>query len=326
MNICVRIPICFFSVFLIVGFAAGASSSALLSLNLGDGIELALVNIPAGQFTRGESHLNRSDIGFFSPHELIAQSAEITKPFLAGEYLVTVAQFKRFVEASSYVTDAESGSRPWRDLSKGCYTVNRNSWGPSAQANWRNPGFAQDSTHPVTCVSWHDAEAFCQWASKQTGRNVRLPTEAELEYLQRAGTDTPYYWGTHTDYRGARANVADGDIAGDEDIFPDGEPSMKKFTRKTRNDGYRYTTPVGFFPPNLFGVFDAIGNVWEYTEDWEGDEPARVDPHGATSERYRSMKGGSWMSTPDFYRPSIRLQIEPESRTSTRGFRVVVEQ
>ena len=305
---------------------APAPADAASALDLGNGIKLELVAIPAGQFTSGESNLNRSDIGYFSPYDLIARTVQITKPFYAGKYLVTVGQFERFVQATRYATDAESGAHPWRNLAKGCYTMVGSSWGAAPGANWRNPGFAQDATHPVTCVSWNDANAFCHWLSQQTGKTVRLPTEAELEYLQRAGTLTRYYWGTRTDYHGRWANVADGDIVGDEDIFPDGQPSMKKFTQPTRNDEYPYTTPVGFFPPNLFGIYDAIGNVWEYTLDWEGENPARVDPRGSPSERFRSMKGGSWMSTPDFYRPSMRLPIEPESRTSTRGFRVVVEQ
>jgi len=273
----------------------------------------------------GESHLNRSSIGFFSPHDLVARPVRISRSFYAGKYLVTVEQFERFVRATNYVTDAESGNRPWRNLTKGAYTAVENSWEPKQDANWRNPGFPQDRQHPVTCISWYDAEAFCNWASTQSGRKVRMPTEAELEYLQRAGTETRYYWGPHTDHRGVLANVADDGIKGDEDIFLDGQPSMKHLIPKGRNDGYRYTTPVGFFKPNLFGVYDAIGNVWEYTLDWEGADPARVDPKGMNADRWRSMKGGSWMSTPDFYRPSIRLQIEPESRTSTRGLRIVVE-
>lgn len=306
--------------------AMAMNSAASPSLDLGAGMGLKLVSIPSGRFTGGESHLNRSEIGYFSPHEVIARSVQISKSFYTGQYLVTVGQFARFVQSTNYVSDAESGTRPWRNLTKGCYTMAGKTWGPVADANWKSPGFSQDDTHPATCISWNDAEAFCVWASKQTGKKVRLPTEAELEYLQRAGTETRYYWGSRSDYRSLWANLADSDIAGDDDVFPDGQPSMKRFTSEKRNDGYKYTTPVGFYPPNLFGVYDAIGNVWEYTEDWEGDDPGRVDPRGMSSERYRSMKGGSWLSTPDFYRPSIRLQIEPESRTSTRGFRVVVEQ
>jgi len=316
-----------FATFVLFSFTAvGATAPSSANLDLGNEVILELVQIPAGDFVAGESHLNRSDIGFFSPYELIARKVTIAKPFYAGKYLVTVDQFARFVESTHYVTDAESGRRPWKTLSKGAYTTTAEGWGPSTDANWRKPGFPQDGTHPVTCISSYDADAFCRWASKQSGRKVRLPTEAELEYLQRAGTETRYFWGDRTDPHGRLANVADDGIIGDEDIFPDGQPSMKHLIPKGRNDQYPFTTPVGFFPPNLFGVFDAIGNVWEYTADWEGPNSARIDPKGPASSPFRSMKGGSWISTPDFYRPSIRLKIEPESRTSTRGLRVVVEE
>jgi len=250
----------------------------------------------------------------------------LTRPFYAGTYLVTLQQFRRFIEASGYVTDAENGSRPWRGLTRGAYTIVGNSWGPRPDASWRSPGFPQDDTHPVTCISWNDADAFCRWVAAQTGRKARLPTEAELEYLQRTGTETRYYWGSRPDPRGLWANVTDDGMIGDEDIFPDGQPLMKHWIPKGRNDGYRYTTPVGFFGPNPFGLYDAIGNVWEYTQDWEGPDPALVDPRPTSAARLKSMKGGSWMSTPDFYRPSLRIQVEPESRTSTRGIRVVLEE
>ncbi len=279
-------------------------------LDLGDGVAVELVLIPSGEFMMGESNLTRSSIGYFAPHDLVGRTVRITQPFYAGKYPITVAQFERFVKATNYVTDAESGKRQWRGLTKGEYTLVDGVWGPKVDANWRNPGFAQGSTYPVTSISWYDADAFCRWASQQSGKNVRLPTEAQLEYLERAGTETPYFWGAHADDQGLLANVADSGIAGDEDIFPDGQPPMKKFIHQGREDGYHSTTPVGFYQPNLFGVYDAIGNVWEYTRDWEGDNPSRVDPIGPPSEPVRSMKGGSWMSSPDFYRPSIRLQIE----------------
>jgi formylglycine-generating enzyme required for sulfatase activity len=187
--------------------------------------------------------LNRSDIGFFAPHELVARPVEISRSFYAGKYLVTVRQFSRFVQSAEYVTDAESGSRPWRGLAKGAYTVAGTSWGPKADATWRNPGFPQGDDHPVTCISWFDADAFCQWATKETGRKVRLPTEAELEYLQRAGTETRFFWGSRPDHRGIYANVANGDVNGDDDQFPDRQPIMKSRTRNGRNDGYDFTAP-----------------------------------------------------------------------------------
>lgn len=297
-----------------------------LTLQLGADVEMELVGIPAGEFVIGESHVNRGSIGFFAPHELLARQVRLTKPFYIGKYEVTVAQFRRFVQATGFLTDAETGSRPWKNLQKGAYTIVGNSWGPKTDASWQNPGFPQDGTHPVTCISWYDAVAFCEWLSHQTKHVCRLPTEAELEYAQRANTLTRYYWGILPDAHGVWANVADPNGLEDKDIFFEKEVSMKHPLPAGRNDKYRYTAPVGSFPPNPFGLYDAIGNAWEYTLDWEGADPARVDPRGADSETLRGMRGGSWMSTPDFYRPSFRAEIEREGRTSSRGMRIVVEQ
>lgn len=251
------------------------TAQAHSALDLGDGTAVQLVLIPPGEFMMGESNLTRSSIGYFAPNDLIGRTVRISRAFYAGKYPITVAQFKRFVTATNYLTDAESGKRPWHGLTKGEYTLVGDNWRPDEQANWRKPGFSQGPTDPVTSVSWYDADAFCNWASKQTGRIVRLPTEAELEYTERAGTATPYFWGAHADDHGKLANVADEGVKGDEDIFFEDQPPMKTFTRTGRDDGYRYTTPVGFYQPNLFGVYDAIGNVWEYTRDWEGADPAR---------------------------------------------------
>ncbi len=291
--------------------ARGADSDETPAFDLGEGVRLELVRIPAGEFTSGESHINRSSIGYFAEGERIATPVRISSEFFAGKYLVTVDQFRRFVRETGYLSDAETGKHLWRGLGKGCYTVSGTAWIPKPDASWQNPGFQQDGLHPVTCISWNDADAFCRWLARRTGRAVRLPTEKELEYAQRCGTETRYWWGPRPDSRGKWANVADDGVTGDEDVFFQSQPAMKHWIPKGRTDGYAYTTPVGFFGPNPFGLYDAIGNLWEYTAD-QGDF-------------HYAMKGGGWMSTPDLYRPSIRIKVEPESRTSTRGMRVLVE-
>src|ERR1700691_2574044 len=111
------------------------TAQAPASLDLGAGIAVELVRIPSGEFMMGESNLNRSSIGYFAPHDLIARTVQITRPFDAGKFPVTLAQFERFVNATNYVTDAESGKRPWRGLTKGEYTIVDGVWGPKADAN-----------------------------------------------------------------------------------------------------------------------------------------------------------------------------------------------
>ena len=317
---------------------ASARSAAELkevSLDLGAGVQLELIRIPAGEFMMGETDWSRALIGLFAPNDLRARQVTITKAFYLGKYEVTVEQFGRFVEESGYQTDAETGRRSWRELGKGCYTMVGGNWRPESDASWRNPGFSQQSDHPVTCISWFDAAEFCRWLNLQTGRGARLPTEAELEYGQRALTVTRYYWGKRAaDYlrdprlpSGYWANVADAAMAhdSDADLFLTGT-EMRSLIPEGRDDGYGRTAPVGRFYPNPRGFYDAIGNVWEYTLDWAGEDPARIDPRGSDSGGVRSMRGGSWLNSPDAYRPSYRPEIEPGGRTSTRGMRVLVEE
>jgi hypothetical protein len=108
--------------------------------------------------------------------------------FAMGRYEVTVKEFRRFVNATRYKTDAEKG--------KGCRVYEGGSWDYKKETNWRNPNFSQNDNQPVVCVSWNDAIAYTKWLSEQTGEQYRLPTEAEWEYAARAGTETKYWWET----------------------------------------------------------------------------------------------------------------------------------
>ena len=112
----------------------------------------------------------------------------ITRPFYLGVYPVTVGEFRAFVQAAGYKTEAEKEGT-------GAFGWNGKEWKQDPKINWQNPGWKLAENDPVTCVSWNDAVAFCQWLGKKEGRAYRLPTEAEWEYACRAGTTTPFHFG-----------------------------------------------------------------------------------------------------------------------------------
>src|SRR5262249_55353009 len=126
--------------------------------------------------------------------------------------------------------------------------------------DWRNPGFKQENTHPVGVVSWNDAQEFCKWASRQTGRTVRLPSEAEWEYAARGRKAPKFPWGDTWD-GAASGNVADASLRATGFNMQWGE--IKE------NDGFAHTSPVGSYKnaASWCGAFDLAGNQWEWCED-----------------------------------------------------------
>jgi formylglycine-generating enzyme required for sulfatase activity len=171
---------------------------------------------------------------------------------------------------------------------------------------------------PVVVVTWNQAQEYCTWLSQQTGRTFSLPTEAEWEYACRAGTATRRPWGDdpNNDQTCAYANGADISSASAFSLT-NGFPY---------NDGFSTSAPVGSFLPNAFGVYDMMGNVWEWCEDWFGayTSVAAVDPTGPAKGYSKVVRGGSWMDGPDYLRCAFRSGLPPDQSKSNIGFRVVL--
>src|SRR5207253_3640323 len=135
-----------------------------------------MVVVPAGSYTMGAT-----------PDEEVATGREdqvrvaIAKPFAVGRFAVTRGEFAAFVAATGHKTDG------------GCYRLSEPKRDPDR--NWDTPGFTQHDRHPVVCVNWNDASAYAAWLSSLTGKNYRLPSEAEREYVTRAASTTPFWWG-----------------------------------------------------------------------------------------------------------------------------------
>ncbi len=273
-------------------------------------IGMKLVLIPAGKFLMGSPKDEKGRDEDEAQHEV-----EITKPFYLGTYTVTLGQFRAFVKDAGYQTAAEKdGQGGW-----GYNAETKKFEGRKPHYNWKNPGFAQMDDHPVVNVTWNDAVAFCDWLSKKEGKTYRLPTEAEWEYSCRAGTKTRFYSGDDDDSLKAVANIADASF---KEKFPAGNWAA------SWDDGYPFTAPVDKFKPNAFGLYDMLGNVWQWCADWYGEDYYKKspgqDPQGPGAGVFRVLRGGSFDCGPRDCRSADRDRIAPSGLGFNRGFRVVL--
>ena len=158
--------------------------------------------------------------------------------------------------------------------------------------------------HPVTLVRWDDAVAYCAWLSSASGRQFRLPTEAEWEKAARGGRRAQRYpWGDRFDQ------------------------SLVNFLSDPARKAQHGTTPCGRFPPNDYGLFDIAGNVWEWVHDWYAADAYaasdRKNPTGAETGRFRVVRGGAWVvADVRMLSCSHRHKVPPDSYSYAIGFRV----
>jgi formylglycine-generating enzyme required for sulfatase activity len=243
----------------------------------------------------------------------------ITRPYYLAAHETTVGQFRRFVEATQYVTTAERDGTAMHvfDLSGG--------FEARADLNWANPGFENyelTDSHPVVHVSYDDAVAFCTWLSDVENVTYRLPTEAEWEYACRAGSDRAWSYGGNDEFWNIpnTANVVDSSM----------KPRQPSWvTPAFWDDGHALTAPVGTFLPNAFGLFDMHGNVGEWCSDFYDsdyyDDTAVDDPQGPADGVDRAVRGGSFVDNFVQKRATRRVGAAPSTATSIIGFRVVRE-
>jgi len=258
-----------------------------------------MVWIPRGSFRMGDIQGEGWD------WEKPVHSVSVSR-FAMGRYEVTVGQFRRFVNATGYRTDAEKGD--------GCYTYKDGSWNKVKDANWQKLYFSQNDNHPVACVSWNDATAYAAWLSQQTGHTYRLPTEAQWEYAARAGTTTSRYWGNDPNDACRYANVHDNTSKKENNGF--------SWTHHKCTDGYAQTAPVGRFKPNAFDLFDMLGNVWEWTCSEFESKYAGKEQRCANGGSRFALRGGSWGNDPRGVRAAYRIRFSDDYRFDGVGFRL----
>jgi formylglycine-generating enzyme len=307
-----------------------------------DAAGIRLVLVPAGEFAMGSAGNDQAIRSIFmrsgSPNagedlqsERPQHRVRISKAFQMGATEVTVAQFRRFVEATKHVTDAEKDNRGARGFNRA-----KGDFESDAKYTWKDPGFPQGDDHPVVNVSWNDAAAFCEWLGRQEKATYRLPTEAEWEYACRGGTDTWLNFGDAPAQAHLHANLADVSL----EKAHKGMVARQLLVNVSKDpeDGFAYTAPVGRFKPNAFGLFDLHGNVWEWCQDryqrfyYQQFEPRKVrtataDPVGPEKSDehgdWRVLRGGSWAVEPFSARSSSRLWNDHADGFCYAGFRVV---
>lgn len=300
----------------------------------------AMVKIPGGTFRMGSDN--------HYPEEAPAHQVRVNE-FWIDTHAVTNTEFKRFVDATGYVTLAERPANPadypgalpemlvpssvmFRKAAGPVDLGNHyNWWTYVAGADWRHPRGPESSlqglsNHPVVHVAFEDAEAYAKWAGKA------LPTEAEWEYAARGG-------------------LVDAEFAWEGELMPGGKVMANTWQgqfpwQNLLEDGFEWTAPVGSFPPNGYGLYEMTGNVWEWTVDWYQDHGkiqhaccTLDNPRGGSPETSfdprnpdlkiprRVMKGGSYLCAPSYcrrYRPAARMPQTVDTSTCHLGFRCVI--
>ncbi len=245
-----------------------------------------MIAVPPGRFIMGtpDGEEGRGD-SEGPQHEVV-----IDYTFAVGRYAVSVEEFGYFCDVTNHTVPDRA------------HTFENGIWEERENRSFRNPGFAQSPRHPVVCVSWNDAQAYLFWLSEMTGYSYTLLSEAEWEYVCRAGTETRYSSGDEVSALGA-------------------------------NYGFHHnqTVLVDTFPPNLWGFYNLHGNVWEWCSDswydnYHGapqDGSSREDDDGEALSRV--IRGGSWNNRVEFLRSGHRSRFVPADRSVSIGFRVARE-
>ena len=274
---------------------------------------IVLVLIPAGEFLMGLAEGEPGKIARDRRHRRI-----IRKPFYLGETEVTVGQFRRFVRATGYETDAERGTQENDKLGPGAFASTPQgdrSW--NIAASWRNPfpnlkDYRLRDDHPVVQVSWNDARRYCEHFGLQ------LPTEAQWEYAYRAGSCERFPWGDDEAGGEGYGNVVD-------------QTHKKRFPSANLwfpfDDGAALIAPVGRYRANAWGLRDMVGNVQEWCQDalntYPGDGADETAAPGGDGSS-RAMRGGLWLGAPENCRSAARFFFAPQGRRDFIGFRVAL--
>ncbi|MDX1625566.1 MAG: formylglycine-generating enzyme family protein [Wenzhouxiangellaceae bacterium] len=277
----------------------------------GEGFAPVMVVVPSGSYMMGSPDDEDDRRGNEGPRHRVT----FERGFGLSQNEVTVGQFRQFVQDTGYVTDAE------RARSSRIYMAGSGRIDERRGVSWRDDYLGEtveNDAQPVIHVSWNDANAYAMWLARRTGRDYRLPSEAEFEYALRAGTETPYWWGD-----GSPPDRTE-NVTGEDDEFTDQRSWTVAFDNYT--DDFWGPAPVGSLSSNPFGFYDLGGNVMEWVQDCWHDGYVRAPDDGSAwvnpgCER-RVIRGASWSSTPQMSRSAFRIASSQDSTDARVGFRV----
>ena len=299
-----------------------------------------MVVVPSGEFVMG----NKGAYADETPLHAVKLES-----FYLDEHEVTNSQFLAFVKATGYVTKAERDGHCW------AYFDGEKDWQYAAGTDWRHP-YGPNSTiedkmnHPVVCVSWNDADTYARWAGK------RLPTEAEWEYAARAGSSGHFMAITESATEGHGHNTGVAHTLAVIDRSPSGKSHGSGAHHVTAtssvsevkieanvwqghwpehnklDDGFYYTAPAESFDANSMGVYDMLGNAWEWTVDWYDSSYYAAspisNPQGPQTGKNRVARGGSWFCSPNYcgaYSTPYRGASPPDHAFNNVGFRCAMD-
>lgn len=256
-----------------------------------------MVVVPPGEFMMG------NEGGEKDRFEGPVRRVRIGYAFAVGKFELTQAQYRGFVQATGHKT-----------AGTGCNVFLGNAVNALPGTNWADPGYGRPvrDDEPVACIRWSDAKAYVSWLAGRTGQRYRLLTEAEWEYAARAGTQGLHTWAETSPTEACKVGNMH-DAAGQK-----AAPTLPS-TPAPCDDGYAGVAPVGKFAPNAFGLYDMIGNVWEWVEDCYqmpyGATPVDGSAQLAIGCDRRGTRGGSWRTAYERERPAFRGR-DPEALTS----------
>ena len=277
-----------------------------------------MVVIPAGSANLGSTAQERATSGIvpvFGDREGPTYQATFARAYAIGRTEVTRGQYRAFVEATK---------RP-DPIGCGVHEPKGDTWSPQPGYSWQKPGFDQDDSHPAVCISYDDASAYVAWLSKVSGKAYRLPSDAEWEYAARGGTTTAWYWGSAPEQGCAIANILSAGT-----LAKLGWPRSLA-DRLVCSSSRSFTMPVAAYPPNPWGLYDMVGNAFEWSADCnskdnadghaDGSARTALDQGVACDRHY--LKGGAFHTPFWLTRSAVRgAPIPADLHMFAVGFRV----